>query len=152
VSSAVITGSAGAGQIDACGLVTAAEFAAIAGGTLDDSPGGGETCTADFDGYSKQAQVQVVEGFGMGSGFEDLMQFWKEENAAARGRGETVEERVIGDAMCWASVPAFLRPSTRCIRAKGRLVVYATLSQNGTEPPSMEAAMKLLDTAFARLR
>jgi hypothetical protein len=146
-----IAGSVGAGDFDACTLVTPAEFQSIAGGTLDGPPGGELACTADLEGYQKQAQVQVNEGFGMGSNFEDLIEFWKDENVEARGRGAAIEERTIDGAFCFSTVQPFLGPRTKCMRAKGRLVLYATLSATSGDPPSVEAVMKLLDTAFARL-
>ena len=145
-----------AGDHDACKLVTAAEYEAIIGAKADSPPGGSEsTCGIMFDGYRAVAQVQVEDGFGESDDFAGLVAFWKEENANARKRGDKVEEKTVGDAYCYSTVPAFTSPSTTCLRElKGKRVLYAMMSlpSDGGQPPPVATVMKLLDTATTRAR
>jgi len=140
---------------DSCSLLTPAEFAAIVGRKADSAPGGsGKVCTATFDGYQATAQLQVVSGFGMSGRYSGLVNFWKEENAKARKRGEPVEEKTIGDVFCSAKVPHFSSPGTECMKElPGERVLYARVSApmgSGKAPP-METARKLLAAALPRI-
>jgi hypothetical protein len=141
---------------DACSWVTPAEYAAILGGKADGAPSGNEdTCTATFDRYQRMAQVQRVDGFGMSDRYAGLVKFWQEENAKARKRGETVEEKSIGAAFCSAKTPNFTAPTTECMQElPGERVLYArvTAPKSSGRPPPMEAALKLLATALPRAK
>lgn len=153
---ALIAASQLARATDSCSWVNSAEYAAIVGGKLDGAPNGNEsTCTASFDRYQGTAQVQVVSGFGESSRYAGLVKFWQEENAKARRRGEAVEEKAIGDAFCWATVPNFTSPTTQCMQElPGKRVLYARISapKSGGKAPPMETALKLLSTAAPRAK
>jgi hypothetical protein len=156
VFAGLLLGPGSARAVDSCTWVTPAEFAAIVGGKPDGKPvGTDETCTASFDRYQRTAQVQRVSGFGESSRYAGLVKFWQEEDAQARKRGESVEEKTIGDAFCRARVPNFTSPMTECMQElPGKRVLYArvTAAAGGGKPPPMETALKLLSTALARAK
>src|SRR5512135_1890863 len=126
-----------AGSPAPCALVTAAEYTAIVGGKPDGAPvAGGSTCSVSFDRWQRNAQVQVVEGWGMGDSYQDLVKFWREENAKSRKGGAKVTETTVKDAFCEAAERPFQAPSTRCMRElPGERVIYATISATSGSPP-----------------
>jgi hypothetical protein len=148
--------SGSARAADPCSWVTPAEVASIVGGKLDGPPiGSGSTCTASFNRYQGTAQVQVVEGFGESSRYAGLVNFWQEENAKARKRGEAVEEKAIGDAFCWSALPNFTSPKSECMQElPGKRVLYARVSapKSGGKAPPMDTTLKLLATAVPRAK